>query len=432
MTSYRILLQRPMNVSFSDLNKKHRKFVKQFSATKSNALPCLLREYVTDDGKGPRLVPKAAKTSSLAEKAAAAKAKAKAKAAADAEDSAAVAATAAADQQGAAAGGDAWGGGSGSGSSRSPSFGKFHQSSLASFGSLRKQHSKDGGSGGGGGGGGGPNTARSPLRDPATGMLSKSAKMGSSVLILSGLDDDRTESQADEDGLPFSPTVNLNLNVNLGHGLDEDGLPSASPVPSSLPSTPQNTAGAGAGAGSVAGSGAGARPTMLKEATSARTQLALNALKELDAESTENGEAFQNEQATVPAPTPAADEKKKPARRKLVRGGNKHVTPVLPEFTNALSALDDLDGFLNKYEEMNSEILNFDGPNVKDGQPGTESGDGRAAGAAASAADAKTSFFSRMTGNAKGGADFTMEGASVPAAAAVGKSAYGQMFDTLF
>jgi len=43
---------------------------------------------------------------------------------------------------------------------------------------------------------------------------------------------------------------------------------------------------------------------------------------------------------------------KEPRRRKLVRGGNAVVTPVLPEFTMALSALDDLDAFL---DEMDTE-----------------------------------------------------------------------------
>ena len=65
----------------------------------------------------------------------------------------------------------------------------------------------------------------------------------------------------------------------------------------------------------------------------------------------------------VPA-SKAAPAQETPRRRKLVRGGNAKKTPVLAEYTNALAALVDLDSFLNKYEEMFSEILNFEGPST--------------------------------------------------------------------
>lgn len=50
-----------------------------------------------------------------------------------------------------------------------------------------------------------------------------------------------------------------------------------------------------------------------------------------------------------------------PRRRKLVRGGNKKETPVLPAFQDALDALDDLDSFLNVYEQMHKDYESLDG-----------------------------------------------------------------------
>ena len=50
--------------------------------------------------------------------------------------------------------------------------------------------------------------------------------------------------------------------------------------------------------------------------------------------------------ADKPAPTEDAAKPAKKPRRKLVRGGNAHKTPVLPEYTNALEALEGLEIFL--------------------------------------------------------------------------------------
>lgn len=63
-----------------------------------------------------------------------------------------------------------------------------------------------------------------------------------------------------------------------------------------------------------------------------------------------------------------------PRRRKLVRGGNVKATPVLPEYQLALKALNSLDTFLNRYEELQSEILNFDGPTQSESESTKSSG----------------------------------------------------------
>ncbi len=55
--------------------------------------------------------------------------------------------------------------------------------------------------------------------------------------------------------------------------------------------------------------------------------------------------------AAAPAAAEGESKPGEPKRRKLVRGGNAVVTPVLPEFTAALTALDDLISFLGTEEE---------------------------------------------------------------------------------
>lgn len=70
--------------------------------------------------------------------------------------------------------------------------------------------------------------------------------------------------------------------------------------------------------------------------------------------------------AAAPAAEATADGgsaagEKKPRRRKLVRGANAIQAKVLPEFQQALDALDDLDSFLNVYEEMHLDYESLEG-----------------------------------------------------------------------
>ena len=70
--------------------------------------------------------------------------------------------------------------------------------------------------------------------------------------------------------------------------------------------------------------------------------------------------------AAGPAAKEAADGgtdagEKKPRRRKLVRGANVTEAKVLPAFQQALDALDDLDSFLNVYEEMHQDYESLEG-----------------------------------------------------------------------
>jgi len=108
--------------------------------------------------------------------------------------------------------------------------------------------------------------------------------------------------------------------------VDEDGLPLMSPETEMFTSIPAPTARA-------------FKPTLRRESSPT------------GATSPTTPKQVDSEQAT-------------PRRRKLVRGGNKKETPVLPEYQDALDALNDLDEALNKYDEMFDTLENLDGPKM--------------------------------------------------------------------
>jgi hypothetical protein len=60
--------------------------------------------------------------------------------------------------------------------------------------------------------------------------------------------------------------------------------------------------------------------------------------------------AAPGEDSTAPAAKPVS-ETKEPRRRKLVRGGNSKETPVLEEYTSAMSSLEDLEAYLDPYAQ---------------------------------------------------------------------------------
>lgn len=64
--------------------------------------------------------------------------------------------------------------------------------------------------------------------------------------------------------------------------------------------------------------------------------------------------------AAAAAPAVAAPAEEKPKRRKLVRGGNKFVAKVLPEYTDAINALAELDQFLDMFESTDKALAEKD------------------------------------------------------------------------
>ena len=101
-------------------------------------------------------------------------------------------------------------------------------------------------------------------------------------------------------------------------------------------------------------------------------------IQEHDGEGEGEGESAVGKSTITVAPPPptppqaattgtAKPEKKEPRRRKLVRGGNKKETPVLPEFKQAMAALDELNGFLDR-EESVSDVFNQSDSDVLPGE----------------------------------------------------------------
>lgn len=155
------------------------------------------------------------------------------------------------------------------------------------------------------------------------------------------------------------------VRLSDGGRTDEDGLPMMSPT--------------GAGSDMFA-MGVVAKPTLSNDDVEvvlnrASMDVGSGALSPVAPKSTIAPSSLASNAVTSAASKTATDDAKKatpadgkPRRRKLVRGGNRHETPVLPEYSAAMLALDDLDSFLNKYEEMHNEYENMSGPKSQSSQ----------------------------------------------------------------